>query len=184
MSGLHTGFRVAPQSTVSIRRMAWNARQAFAIGEGRIDLEHFLERMIDYGIVVDVFDSSDAPVGQAVEACWVPESRTLYIRDTVYANACRGGTRAVFTICHEIGHIILAHKRTINRERPGRQIPVYENSEWQADTFGAEFAMPLPVINQFRLDTPGAIARHFGVSRQAAEVRIEKLVREATTQKR
>jgi hypothetical protein len=183
MTGLQTGFRVAPQSTLKIRQIALNTRAALGLPEGRIQLDRLLERLHGYGIVPDVFDSASAPVGQGIEACWVPESQTLYIRDSVYADACRGGTRATFTLSHELGHIVLAHKRTTNREVPGVAMPPYENSEWQANTFGAEFSMPLPAIMQRNLWTPTALAGYCGVSVQAAEIRIQKL-REGSTFKK
>lgn len=184
MSGLQTGFRVPPQRLEDIRRLAWNARKAFGLPHGKIDLERFIERLIEHGITPDVFDGADAPVGHNIEACWVPETATLYIRDTVYADACRGGTRAMFTICHELGHIFLAHRRTINREMPGVAIPVYANSEWQANAFAAEFSMPLPLMNHFDLWTPHSLASALGVSLQAAEIRIQKLAEEVARQKK
>lgn len=176
MSGLQDGFRVAGQSTPRIRQIALNTREALDMGDGRMPLGRLLERFHTFGITLDVFDASSAPVGHNVEACWVPESTTLYVRDHVYTDACRGGTRATFTISHELGHMMLGHRRTQNRQRPG-PIPPYENSEWQANTFASEFSMPLPVIVKRHLWTPGAIADHFGVSIKAAEVRIEKLRR-------
>lgn len=185
MSGLKAGFRVAPRSVDVIRALAWNVRQSFGLPDGRINLEQLLEDMHRVGVVVDVLDSSDAPVGHDVEACWIPEDGgTLFIRDTVYADACRGGPRAMFTIGHELGHIALGHRRTINfAESRGLRYPVYENSEWQANTFAAEFLIPLPILNAAGLQTVDEIAAHFGVSRQAAEVRLQKLAQEAASRK-
>lgn len=174
MDGLQTGFRVAPQSTEKIRQVALNTRQALELPDGRINLPQFLERLHIFGIVVDVFDAESAPVDQSIEACWVPEQATLYLRDHVYADACKGGTRATFTISHELGHIVLAHKRTINREH-ATSIPVFQNSEWQANTFASEFSMPITSIQSLGLTTPQKVANFFGVSLQAAAIRLEKL---------
>lgn len=174
MSGLLTGFRVAPQSILKIRQAALNTRLFLALPDGRIDVPRLLEQLHKYGITYDIFDHASAPVGQGIEACWVPENATLYIKDTVYDDACNGGTRATFTVSHEMGHVVLAHRRTINREAPG-PIRSYENSEWQANTFASEFAMPLPTIEKLQLTTPAQIAGYFGVSMKAAEIRIEKL---------
>lgn len=176
MDGLQTGFRVAPQSTEKIRQIALNTRQALELPDGRLDLPKFLERLHTFGIVVDIFDAESAPVDQSIEACWVPEQATLYLRDFVYADACKGGTRATFTISHELGHIVLAHKRTINREHAAA-IPIFQNSEWQANAFASEFAMPLPSIQELGLFTPQQISKYFGVSLQAAEIRLEKLLK-------
>jgi len=174
MSGLQDGFCVAPQSTQKIRQIASNTRQALQLPDGRIDIPRLLERFHEFGIVVDVFDKENAPVGQGVEACWVPEMSTLYIHEAVYADAVRGGTRATFTVTHELGHILLAHRRTINRMHDVRH-QLFQNSEWQANTFAAEFSMPLEMIVRLNLWNPSDLAAHCGVSLQAAEIRIRKL---------
>lgn len=174
MTGLQTGFRVPPQTTSKIRQLAINTRAALDLPDGRIDLPRLLERLHEFGIVVDVFEAHSAPVGQGIEACWVPESRTLYIHEAVYSDAVNFGKRATFTIAHELGHIMLAHRRTLNRESFGR-VEVYENSEWQANTFAAEFSMPTTLIQKYGLSTPNKLAEHFGVSLHAAEVRLNKL---------
>lgn len=174
MSGLQDGFCVPPQSTQKIRQIASNTREALQLPDGKIDIPRLLERLHQFGIVVDVFDKESAPVGQGVEACWVPETSTMYIHEAVYADAVRGGTRATFTVTHELGHILLAHRRTINRMHEVEH-PPFQNSEWQANTFAAEFSMPLKIITRLNLWSAPALAAHFGVSLQAAEIRIRKL---------
>ena len=175
MTNLQTGFRVPSQTKKTIRRIATNARAALGLPAGRVNWAAFLEELHSYGIVVDIFEASSAPVAQGIEACWVPESNTLYIQDAVYADAVRGGTRATFTIAHELGHVLLAHRRTINRVQETSSVAIWENSEWQANTFAAEFAMPLATIKNRSLLTVRQIADYFGVSQQAAEVRLRKL---------
>jgi hypothetical protein len=172
---LQEGIEVPPLSRAAIRTAAARARQVLKLPEGAIDVERLLERLFDYGVVVDIFDADSAPVPRSVEACYVPEHATLYIRDTVYAEMCRGGVRAMFTLGHEVGHIVLAHRRTMNRQRSRHEFPIYCNSEWQADAFSAEFTMPVEVINNRGLHTPEAIAKFFGVSMPAAQNRIKNL---------
>jgi hypothetical protein len=174
MVEITTGFRVPAQSTMRIQQIALNTRQTLALPDGRINLTQVLENLYPIGIILDVVDTENTPVGQSIEACWVPEQATMYIRDHVYEDACKGGTRATFTIAHEIGHIVLAHKRTTNRDT-SKQFPIFENSEWQANTFAAEFSMPITSITKERLDTPQKIANFFGVSLQAAEIRLKKI---------
>lgn len=176
MSSLHSGFRVSPQSTTKIRAIAQNARAALSIPPGPLDAERLLERLHIYGIVVDVFDKASSPVPADVEACWFPPNNTLYIRDTVYADVCNGHSRGRFTIAHEVGHIVLAHQVTANRESPGAPMKQYENSEWQANTFAAEFLMPEVEIHRLNLRSASAIAGHFKVSLQAAEIRLKNVL--------
>lgn len=171
---LHEGFPVAPSSRLKIRAAAQHARQVLGLPPGRINIPRLLDDLTRFGIYYDVFDRSSGPIPPEVEACYVPEDRTLYIRDTVYAEMERGGMRAVFTFGHEMGHAVLAHRRTLNRQSIVG-VPVYSQSEWQANRFSAEFTMPLDEIMQNWLFTAENIADFFGVSPAAARVRIQDL---------
>lgn len=118
-----------------------------------------------------------------MEACWIPEERTLYIRDSVFDQMCRGGQRAVFTVGHELGHAVLAHRRTYNRQSAAT-LPIYCNSEWQANCFAAEFTMPLAQIIAYLLSTAASIATQFGVSLAAATVRLQDLTKKDELKKK
>ena len=171
---LHEGFPVAPSSRLKIRAAALNARKVLGLPPGRIDIGRLLDDLTRFGIYYDVFDRASAPVPPEVEACYVPEDRTLYIRDTVYNEMVRGGMRAVFTLGHEMGHAVLAHRRTLNRQSIVG-VPVYSQSEWQANRFSAEFTMPLDEIHAYSLFTAERVANFFGVSPAAARVRLDDL---------
>ena len=170
---MHEGHAVAPLSRASIKKTAQHARKVLGLPDGRIDTPRFLDDLTSFGIYYDVLDRSSDMMPAGVEACYVPEERTLYIRDTIYDAMCRCDPRAQFTIGHELGHAILAHRRTYNRQVGA--IPVYCNSEWQANTFAAEFVMPVDEINRRVLHAPQAIASHFGVSISAAKNRLSFL---------
>lgn len=161
-------------SRVRIREGAVHARGVLGLPEGRIDLARLLDELSAYGIHYDVFDTATAPVPPEVEACWVPEDGTLWLRDTVYDQIAKGGRRAVFTVGHELGHAVLAHRRTLNRQSSA-DVKIYCNSEWQANLFSAEFTMPLAEILKYRLFSPREVADRFGVSLVAAEVRLADL---------
>ncbi|MEX8518770.1 MAG: ImmA/IrrE family metallo-endopeptidase [Leptothrix sp. (in: b-proteobacteria)] len=171
---LHEGFPVEPRSRLSIREAAIHAREVLRLPPGRLNIPRLLDDLTRFGIYYDVFDRHSAPVPREVEACYVPEMRTLYIRDSVFQQMCDGGQRAVFTVGHELGHAVLAHRRTLNRQTTAT-FPRYCNSEWQANAFAAEFTMPLAEIWKFGLFTPEAIARYFGVSMAAARIRQQDL---------
>jgi hypothetical protein len=171
---LNEGFPVTPLSRPKIREAAVHARGVLRLPEGRINIPRLLDDLTRFGIYYDVFDAHSAPVPRQVEACYVPEDRTLYIRDSVFKQMCEGGQRAVFTVGHELGHAVLLHRRTLNRQTTS-ELPRYCNSEWQANTFSAEFTMPLAEIWKYGLDTAEAIAQHCGVSPAAARIRIQDL---------
>lgn len=171
---LHQGFPVAPRSRMDIRHAAVNARHVLGLPEGRIAIPKLLDQLSLYGINYDVLDETDWPEAREVEACYYPEERTLYIRSEIYREMVRGGQRAVFTLGHELGHAVLAHRRAANRQSVAT-VPRYAQSEWQANTFSAEFTMPLDQIKRHALLNPEAIAAFFGVSLVAARVRYLEL---------
>lgn len=171
---LHEGFPVPAMSKAQIRQYATHARKILALPQGRLNIPHLLDKLTEYGIYYDVFDRHEAPVSQAVEACYVPEQRTMYIRDSVFEQMANGGQRSVFTFGHELGHALLGHARTVNRT-PSQPLKAYLNSEWQANIFAAEFTMPSEQIHQHNLLTAEAMSRFFGVSPAAARVRLEEL---------
>src|SRR5438270_9702395 len=118
MESLQDGFPVPPLSKLKIRAAAINARKVLGLGRGRIDIPRLLDRLsVEYGIDYDVVDDHSGELPRGVEACYVPEDRILYIAASIYREMCTGGQRAVFTVGHELGHIVLAHRRTLNRLR-------------------------------------------------------------------
>lgn len=173
---LHEGFPVAPRSRRDIRAAAVHARRVLDLPDGRVNIPTLLDRLGLFGIHYDVFDSHSSPVPRSVEACYYPEDRTLYIRDTIYDEMVKGGLRAVFTFGHELGHAVLAHRRG-GFNRLTSQVPLYSQSEWQANAFAAEFTMPLEEITRCCVKTPEGIAHRFGVSPAAARVRHQDLMK-------
>lgn len=171
------GFRVAGRSVADIRLSADNVRQILEIGDAPqdIDIGLLLDHLsVKYSITYDVLEPEEMP-HPGIEACWDPESMTMHIRSDVFERACRNDPRARFTVMHELGHGLLAHRRTINRSGIERTPKVYEDSEWQANQFAAEFLMPLDVIQSLGLNTAFKIEAHFNVSFQAATLRVKRL---------
>lgn len=171
------GFRVAPRGVATIRTSADNVRHVLKIGDSPQDvhLGSLLDRLtVEYGITYDVLEADDMPHPD-VEACWDPQSVTMHVRSDVFEKLCTGDPRARFTVVHELGHALLGHTRTINRAVIESAPRVYEDSEWQANQFAAEFLMPLDVIRRYELRTAWAIELHFNVSAQAAQRRLSQL---------
>jgi len=103
-----------------------------------------------------------------------PITGELSLRSDVYDGLCEGNGRDRFTACHEMGHYFL-HRSTLNRAPAVKQIPIYRDPEWQANAFAAAVLMPR---QHFRHDYGGsirAVAAEFGVSLEAAKLRVKKL---------
>lgn len=107
------------------------------------------------------------------------DSGSLEIRDrgcfVIRLSPFTSPLRDNFTIAHELGHYFLhfdpdgSTDGPVVFERYGSDI-----SEWEANRFAAALLMPRPEFNEVFRKTGGdlyAVAGHFGVSVQAAEIR-------------
>lgn len=164
------GCKVPPKSTLDIRTVAEQLRSLI----GHMSMGRFLEFIFSEKLL-DVVPDNDPRLPRKVEAVYDPEEKCIRLRDRDY-EACVLDTnpRSIFTFWHEFGHFVLGHERSFCRdESQGHKI--YEDSEWQADTFAGEFLMPFSVIKKEKLMTPEAISRRFNVSYAAATIRLKKL---------
>lgn len=168
------GFKVPPRSTVEIRRVAAKLREvidAESITTGKI-----LEMLLEQG-QLDVVSDDDQRFPRGVEAVYIPEDKCIRLRDRDYEGCVLGtNPRSLFTFWHEFGHMILGHERSFSRDESENH-KVYEDSEWQANTFASEFLMPYSTIVKEDLRLPEEVARRFGVSYTAAAIRLQKLNR-------
>ncbi len=174
------GIKVPPKSRAVIRKAACAVYREFCPSGGAVNGGKLLEQLVEYGIAYDVVPDSIVLEMGGVEASFNPATMTLFLTETTYKRLARGDGRALFTLSHELGHTFLhAGLAVLHRELKGGAVhKVYEDSEWQANVFAAEFCMPLPEIQAKHLSTADAIQRHFGVSFSAAQVRAEQLQKE------
>lgn len=81
-------------------------------------------------------------------------------------NSC-GDRRRRFTAAHELGHCVLGHIRN----------EVYSEAEERAaERFAAELLAPVVVLHECGVRDAGELSRVCGISRQAAELRLEELI--------
>jgi hypothetical protein len=71
-----------------------------------------------------------------------PDKNVILIREDVYERACNGEPRDRFTMCHELGHLMMHRGVALSRIDPARPPKIFRNSEWQADTFASYLLMP------------------------------------------
>ena len=141
------GFQVPPLSTEKINRVAINCRKKlFGFNENEpVDLWDLVERFLPEKLGIN-YDIREVEIMQDIEAAVNPDKGELLIREDVYLAltdpTSYGHGRARFTLAHEIGHLILHEGVTLNRQIKMKTHKVYEDSEWQADTFSAELLMP------------------------------------------
>ncbi len=168
------GRKVPPTSVANIRSVANEIRKIFGLGLQKVDMIKFLEFVLpsvhpdfSYAVIPENEMGSD-------EARTYPDKTFMEIREDVYFQATSGDRRAQFTLAHELGHLIL--HSGIDKEMGfarGSSHEIYEDSEWQADTFASEFLMPFDAA--VKCADADEISNEFGVSITAASVRFEKI---------
>ena len=167
---MRKGCRVRPRSTDEIRSCA-NTLRRMVKGT---NLGSFIELLLSGGWL-HVLPDND-PKFIYAEGLYSPAERCIFLRESDYTN-CIDGTnpRSLFTLAHEIGHMVLGHDKSLSREtNQNVEHPLYADSEWQANTFAAEFLMPLDEIRRLNLMFPEQLVEKFGVSWEAAYYRLKK----------
>lgn len=119
----------------------------------------------------------------------LPESIVVRAQNdfTIYVPTITSLARDRFTIAHELGHLFL-HYPVIAKMHPGAVMTatrwvdandaVQQRAEWEANWFAAAFLMPSAAFRTSFLESSGSISRvakKFGVSSVAAEVRAKSL---------
>lgn len=103
-----------------------------------------------------------------------PEQQLIRLREDVYDGMCSGNGRDRFTGAHELGHLFLhsgvALARTAVRDA---QVPIYRNSEWQADTFASALLIDEVMLGQCH--SIRQVMKIFGVSEAAARMRAKDM---------
>jgi len=171
-------FKVKPCSRSDLRKLANLIRKQLKITSPWFPIVEMLDivtRIIDpFNYCID----EDSEFPENVHAFWDPQEHTMYIRETVYNNACDGKGRDRMTIAHEFGHVLLHTNQypVLERNLARKNIRPFESSEWQAKTFAAELLLPASQISD--TDTAEELADKFGVSVEAAEIQLNVMKKE------
>jgi antitoxin HicB len=120
----------------------------------------------------------------------------LQLRKDVWEGAENGIGRYRFTAAHELAHA-LRHAGELTRgggrafrdstctasEKLPPNVPIYESPEWQANAWAGAFLLPFGAVRAYMATLSSDVdfsltdfAKHFQVSTQAAEIRLQKLV--------
>jgi len=168
------GYKVKPLKITDIREIAHWLREQFQIKQAYVDLIKLYDFVLPgIGVVIDICEESELKDKHGET---FPNEGIIKIREDVYEGACDGNGRDRFTLSHELGHLILHSGISLARQPNIATHRAYEDSEWQADTFAAEFLMTSTHINSSHRISD--IVKMFGASDDAARVRLEKLSKE------
>lgn len=132
-------------------------------------MEHVLDHQLAlFRLLVGTSEEMDD-----AEGLTDPSGSFVMLRDDVYEKAWANDGRARFTASHELGHWVLHTNVPMARAAPDHNVPPYKLSEQQANRFAVELLMPSAFIS--RLDTAKDLVDRFGVSREAASLRLKNL---------
>lgn len=134
------GFVVPPRKRSELRAFAEKVRSKFCPDEVEFPIIDFLEFVmprLDPSYVFRVASRSE--LGQ--DEGRVPMgSVELILREDVYERACMGIGRDRFTAAHEYAHYLLHRSVGFARTREEHH-KIFQDSEWQADTFAGSLLM-------------------------------------------
>lgn len=159
-----------PLSRAKIREFTKMLRKTLNISPNeKFPTIYFLEFGLKaFGFDYDICDKNE------LENCYaktIPESKVVKIKEDVYMRAVEGVPRDLFTILHEVGHVIFHNDRTIEFARNEEKIPAYMDPEWQANTFAAELLVPSDYIDGM---TKEEIVIRYGCSNEVALIQMKE----------
>lgn len=162
-----------PMSRKNIRDLVKVVREAMNIQSQLyfpiVEFLEYCQELIGYNMII--LPDSELPEAYAITCI---EEQELKIRESVYIGAIEKNPRDRFTLCHELGHILLHSKKRISKISLARanenvKIPSYINPEWQANTFAGELLAPAYLIKGYTVEE---IAHECKISKQAAAIQL------------
>lgn len=114
-------------------------------------MENFLEALTDHNICIDPVDDKEWPF--FTQGHCDPSTWTIRVPESTFRAACLGEPEAISTIFHELGHLMLGHQVVLHNEKSA--IPtIFEDAEWQADTFADLILAKMKVSTMSQLVLP------------------------------
>lgn len=150
-----------------IVRVARQVRQLFRISDDHCPVVHILESII----LVDpefTYEIRPRHLMRNDLGLTIPEENTICLRSDVYDRAVDGHGCDRFTVAHELGHHFLHKgvKVVYHQAHRRKAIKLEQDSEWQANIFGA--ALMMPIYRFQKCKTLDEAVKRFGVSKKTA----------------
>lgn len=164
------GSVVSPRSIKAIAREASLVRGLFGL-----ENKKFFPIVKIYEMLYLLLPNADFDVWEEDEmgddhGKTFPNKNLICLRNDVYVGADNGEARDRFTMCHELGHLIMHREIAFSRIDPSSPPKIYQNSEWQADVFASHLLMPGNLLCNY--SDISKVMTDFGVSFDAAKVRM------------
>lgn len=165
-----------PLSRKNIRELAKAFREVVGVSEReKFPILEFIEFFLGkVGFSFEVLEDFELK-GKYAEA--LPNEKKLLIRQSTYDGAVEGNPRDLFTLAHEVGHLFLHNSQTITLARRDRNIKIYEDPEWQSNTFAGELFAPADAIIGMSKEE---VMNRYGCSGQVADIQLKQAQKIAT----
>lgn len=170
------GFIVPPLSWSKIENNTLKWRSILGLEkEPLFPIMEVLEKVLDNKLnLFDLIIAENQEMGSA-EGYTDQSGKAIYLREDVYRRAWEGESRDRFTAAHELGHWDMHTNVQLARVQPEQNVPIFRQSEPQANQFASELLMPARFFSAE--DTPETVMLRHGVSYQAAANRLSYLHR-------
>lgn len=170
-------YKCPPLSRGRIRRYAMLIREQLKLNDTLyFPVEKFLEVLFgligdeDFDFILVSDDEWTQP--DHVHAFYEPAANCIYIKESVYENACDGSGRDRMTIVHECAHVLLLKHNQLKLTRSFEEnIPTYCDPEWQAKCLAGELMIPCNLVTGM---TIAEVSKKCGVSYVAAKYQLSK----------
>lgn len=130
------GNRVAPMERKDIATRAIKFCKVFNLSkDSELDFAVVFENLSNFGITLKVISNKqwkDLTYNLTDGHC-DPDHLAISIPNKTYVLACKGNRDALFTLFHELGHLLLGHKAVLHHSSINPKCN--EDAEWQADSF-------------------------------------------------
>lgn len=164
------GFCVLPKSKKDIRLHAEDIRRLFFPVEHKLlDVTRLVEHKLPDAFEGFRYEILPDELLPGREAEFSPFDFCIRIRESVYVGSCNGNGHCRFTLAHELGHFFMHRNQPMafGRSAANDYIPLYRNSEWQADKFARCLLAPVRLAKGL---SAAAIATVFEVSAEVAHI--------------
>lgn len=179
-------FPVPPRSNEDLERAAIDLRRLLKLDQAAdfIGIRKIVERASNLrgtslnGLrLIELSDPDMNQVDASADGFAQFDPPRITIRKSVMERAEGGDGRARMTVVHELFHIWLNHRgeakfRTRRFDTSSFKPPAHKSAEHQASYGAAAFMMPLDALRP--MDTITELCSRYGVSKRAAEIRIEQ----------
>ena len=171
------GVEVPPCIREELRKVAAQIRGTLGLAYNEcFPVACFIERVLPK--IYDDFVLEILPRDQLGERHGetFPDKHLMRLREDVYIGMCEGSGQHRFAGAHECAHHIYHEGIPLAFFRSSaKNLPLFRNSEWQADTLAAELLMPYEAVKHMGVQD---IKTKYGVSRSVAQCRRDKIDKE------